>query len=94
MNLPIDAILGHLYAKEVITARDKQMIETSRLKEDKMTYFVDNVVTPSLQSGVTVKFKRFLEVMEESGDPIFIKMAIKFGNYDYYYYTVLRCHSV
>ena len=88
MNLPIDAILGHLYAKEVITERDKEMIETSRLKADKMAYFLDKVITPSLQSSVTVKFKRFLEVMEESGDPIFIKMARKLGNYDYYYYCI------
>ena len=85
MNLPINAILGHLYAKEVIAVRDKEMIETSRLKEDKMAYYLDNVITPSLQSGVTVKFKRFLEVMEESGDPVFIKMAVKLGNYYYYY---------
>ena len=88
MNLPIDAILGHLYAKEVITESDKEMIETSRLKKQKMGYFLDKVITPSLQSSVTVKFKRFLEVMEESDDPIFIKMAVKLGNYDYCYYCI------
>ena len=77
--------MGHLYAKEVITVRDKEMIKALQLKADKMEYFLDYVITPSLQSSVTVKFKTFLEVMEESGDPIFIKMALKLGNYDYYY---------
>ena len=82
-DLPIDAILRHLYAKEVITARDKEMIKTLQLKADKMEYFLDYVITSSLQSSVTVKFKRFLEVMEESGDPVFTKMAVKLGNYYY-----------
>ena len=59
------------------------MIKTFQLKEDKMECFLDKVITPSLQSSVTVKFKRFLVVMEESGDPIFIKMAKELGNYDY-----------
>ena len=87
-NLPIDAILRHLYAKEVITVRDKEMIKTLQLKRDKMEYFLDNVITLSLQNSVTVKFKKFLEVMEDSGDPVFVKMAVKLGNYDYYYYCI------
>ena len=84
MDLPIDAILRHLFAKKVITMREKQMIQTLQLKADKMACFLDNVITPSLQISLTVKFMRFLEVMEESGDPAFIKMAMKLGNYDYY----------
>ena len=45
-KLPIDAILGHLYAKEVITVRDKEMIKTLQLKADKMEYFLDYVINP------------------------------------------------
>ena len=79
-NLPIDAILRHLYAKGVIMERDKEIIETLRIKSDKMTYFLDHIIIPGLQSSFTVKFKGFLEVMEKSDDPLFIKMAIKLIN--------------
>ena len=74
-------MLSQLYAKKVITKRDKEMIETSRLRSDKMVYFLDSVIIPSLQNNVTVKLKGFLEAMKESGDPILIDMAEKLGTY-------------
>jgi len=46
-----------------------------------MEYLLDSVITPSLANNVAVKFKGFLEVMEESGDSIFIDMAKKLGMY-------------
>lgn len=80
-NLRIDSMLNHLYAKKVITEREKEMIETSRLKSDKMTYFIDNVIIPSLENNFTVKFKGFLEVMKGSDDLLVIDMAEKLGAY-------------
>lgn len=70
-------MLGHLYSKEVITEREKQTIETLDLKNKKMEYLLDSVITPSLDNNVSIKFKRFLAVMEESGDSILIDMAKK-----------------
>jgi len=80
-NLPITTILSKLYAKDVITLKEKQTIETSNfpLNSDKMEYLLDSVITPSLANDVTMKFKGFLEVMEESGDPILLNMAKKLG---------------
>ena len=78
-NLPIDAILGNLFAKEVITKREKETIEAIPLKSNKMEYFLDSVINPSLSNKVSIKFIGFMKVMEESGDPIFIDMAKKLG---------------
>ena len=74
-NLPIDSILAMLFAKEVITLNEKETIQILSLKNKKMEYFLDSVVIPSLTNNVTVKFERFLKVMEESGDSILIEMA-------------------
>jgi len=71
INLNVSAMLGHLYSKDVITAREKQIIQsTIPLESDKMGYLLDNIILPSLESGVIIKFKLFLEVMEESDDPV------------------------
>ena len=81
-NLPIDSILAELFAKDVITSVEKETIEkTLPLKSKKMEYFLDNIINPSLANNVTVKFKAFLEVMEQSGDPLLINMANKLGMY-------------
>ena len=91
-NLCIGSMLKHLYAKKVVTKREKEIIETSRLQSDKMVYFLDSVIIPSLESKVTVKFKGFLEVMEGSDDLLLIDMAKKlcgmYINYSLYVTTV------
>ena len=74
-------MLNQLYAKDVITDRDKEMIETSRLRSDKMVYLLDSVIIPSLKNKVIVKFKGFLQVMVGSDDPLLIDMAEKLGVY-------------
>ena len=74
-------MLIQLYAKGVITDRDKEMIETSRLRSDKMVYFLDSVIIRSLKNNVTVKFKGFLQVMVGSDDQLLINMAEKLGAY-------------
>ena len=82
INLSIESILAKLFAEDVITSVEKETIEkTSPLKSKKMEYFLDNVIIPSLANNVTVKFKAFLEVMEQSGDPLLMDMAKKLGMY-------------
>ena len=80
-NLPIDSMLGQLYAKRVITDREKKMIETIKLNDKKMAYLLDSIINPSLDNNVTVKLKGFLEAMKESDDPLLIDMTKKFGMY-------------
>ena len=78
-HLSIDSMLTKLFAKDVITSEEKETIEKT-LPWKKMKYFLDNIITPSLIYN-TVKFKAFLEVMEQSGDPLLINMANKLGMY-------------
>ena len=79
LHLPIDSILSKLYVKDVITLREKETIETLPLKSNKMEYFLISIIIPSLTNNVIVKFERFLEVIEESGDPILINMVKNLG---------------
>ena len=87
-NLPINSMLGLLYAKEVITLREKKLIETIQMDDKKMGYLLDDIIIPSLTINVTVKLERFLEVMKEIGDPVLIDMAKKLGMCSIYSYTV------
>jgi len=80
-KLPIDSMLGKLYAKGVITLDEKQRMEVKPLQRNKMVYLLDNVITPSLGNDVSKKFKGFIEVMEESDDPILTDMANILGMY-------------
>ena len=78
-NLPVDSMLRQLYAEQVITGREKEMIENIKLKHKKMEYLLDSVIIPSLANNVTEKFTGFTEVMEKSDDLILINMAKKLG---------------
>ena len=78
-NLPITSILGKLLAKQVITHAEKQTIEGINTASKKMEHLIDKIIIPSLNINVTVKFKGFLEVMEESVDPVFTNMAEELG---------------
>ena len=80
-NLSIDSILDKLYAKKIITLTEKEKIETLDLRRKKMAYFLDHVIIPSLNSNFIVKFQRFLEVMNDSDDLMFINMANQLGMY-------------
>ena len=72
-------MLRQLYAKKVITDREKEMIESIKLKDKKMECLLDSVIIPSLANNVTEKFKGFVKVMEGSDDPILMNMAKKLG---------------
>ena len=78
-NIHVDSMLAQLYAKRVITEKEKEMIDTLHLKSKKMEYLLDSVIIPSLANKVPIKFEGFLEVMKKSDDQILIDMAIKLG---------------
>ena len=72
-------MLEKLFSGEVITLREKQIIQTISLNSQKMMYLLDNIILPSLESNVIVKFNVFLEVLAKSDDLSLTNMAKKFG---------------
>ena len=81
--LPINSMLGKLYSKETITFKEKEMIESKPAQSERMVYFLDHVIIRSLAVNVDVKFRGFVEVMMESGDPTLKSMAAKLTKYVY-----------
>lgn len=67
-NINVTAMMETIYSRGMITIREKRIIEILPLESEKMEYLLDHVIIPSLEVGVTKKFKMLLEVMEESED--------------------------
>lgn len=82
-NLPINSILRELFAKKVIGHKEKEEMETLPMQSSRMEHLLDRIIFPSLKNDVSIKFKRFLEVMENSGDVSFTTMAKTLGMYIY-----------
>ena len=80
-ELPINSILGALRAKKVILPRQKEEIEVISLERKRMEYILDKIITPSLNVQVSIKFKGLLEVMEQSEDVVFKRLAQKLGTH-------------
>ena len=73
-------MLPNLYAKGVITLADKDDISANKpLERDKIQYLLDQIIIPSLQTGVLHKLKLFVEVMKESEDTFTRTMARRLG---------------
>ena len=79
--LPINSMLGKLYSKEIVTFKEKEMIESKPAQSERMVYFLDHVIIRSLTVNVDVKFRGFVEVMMESGDPTLKSMVAKLTKY-------------
>ena len=80
-NLPISSILNRLFAGDIITRKEKKEIKAipRELEEDRMEYFLDNIIIPSLKSNHAFKFKRFLKVLEGSDNPLLTAAAKNLG---------------
>ena len=72
-------MIGKLYSKSIITLTEKKRMKAISVESDRMEYFLDDIITPSLLAKVEIKFRGFLEVMKESGDSTLISMAAKLG---------------
>ena len=77
--LPINSMLNKLCSRGIITLEEKQQIKANPVENDRMEYFLDHIIVPSLEDNVDVKFIGFLKVMKESGDSALISMAAKLG---------------
>ncbi|XP_065905825.1 uncharacterized protein [Dysidea avara] len=74
--LRIDSMLDTLFAKRVVTVKEKQNIEHAQKQNmEGMKWFLDNVIIASLDQGMSEKFKGFIEVMENHDDPLLRKKA-------------------
>ena len=78
-KLNIELILERLLSKGIITTDEKKMIDSKPASRDKMIYFLDGVIAPSLLNNVNAKFRDFLKVLEESGDSTMIDLAKQLG---------------
>ena len=77
MRLRIDPMLSSLFAKKVIALQQKHKMEQFPLSTQKMMYLLDNIIIPTLKINIIGKFQAFLDVMEQSNDPLLINMAKK-----------------
>ena len=66
--LPIDDLLSVLYCKKVITIREKKQIERGDLRENKVCYLLDDIISPALKVGHGLKFDMLVKEMESSKD--------------------------
>ena len=66
-RLNYNAMMGSLYAKDVITNEQRKLI-AAEIGEAKMMYLIVDIIIPSLKVNNYKKYKGFLEAMEESED--------------------------
>ena len=66
-RLNYNAMMGSLFAKDVITNEQRKLIDT-KIGEAKMMYLIVDIIIPSLKVNNYKKYKGFLEAMEESED--------------------------
>ena len=86
INLNMTELMANLHVKDVITSRQKEIIQNIPLNTDQMEYLLDKIIIPDLEGGKVHKFKLFLEVLEESDNPVANSVGrrlgvLNFGNY-------------
>ena len=72
-------MLESLLSKGIITPDEKKKIDTEPASRDKVIYFLESIITPSLSNDVTIKFEGFLELLEESGNSTMTDLAKQLG---------------
>ena len=77
-TLKYNAMMGSLYAKDVITDNERKIIDL-KIGEEKMMYLILDIIIPSLRLDNFNKYKGFLKAMEESDDTDLRSMAEKLG---------------
>ena len=66
-KLNCDAMMGSLYAEDVITDNEIKIID-DKIGQQKMMYLIVDIIIPSLRLKLCKKYKGFLKAMEESDD--------------------------
>ena len=82
--LNLDELQADLYKYSVITIDEKRCITHKFNKEGRnnaATYFLDDMIIPSLQIRMIVKFKGFVEVLSWSDKQEYCEMAKRLSKY-------------
>ena len=70
-ELQISLMVASLFGENVITIEEKRVMDDKMLLPiDKVTYFLDKILIPSLEGGDVKKFHVFCEVLEEKGEKV------------------------
>ena len=77
-KLTYNVMMGSLFSKDVITNKERKIID-DKVGEEKIMYLVVDIVMPSLRQNNYKNYKGFLEAMEESDDSDLKSMAEKLG---------------
>lgn len=78
-NINVTALMNSLYNKGVITRRERELMQCVKMEGDRMMFLLDNIIIPSLEAGEIIKFKRFLEIMEQSNDAVTVSIGKRLG---------------
>ena len=79
-RLKYDSMSSSLYSNDVITTKEREIIEESdKPNHKKMEYLIVNVIIYSLKLGHGKKYKSFLKVLEDSEDSDLRSVAKSLG---------------
>ena len=78
-HLPTDLMLPWLFVENVISGKEKEEIAFLPTNGQKIEYLLNDIIMPSLQANVIVKFKRFLKMIEDTDNPLLIDMMMNFS---------------
>ena len=71
--LPVDCIISHFYSKSLLSSAHKGKLDSLSTSKQRIKYFLDEVIEPSLKIGSVDQFNEMLVIMLKSDDP-----AVKF----------------
>jgi len=80
---PFNILLPSLFSNRVITFGEKKIIETKPLEMDRMEYFLDTVLIPSLKMNSVAKYNGFIQVLEGCDDAVVKAIAMELSKYFY-----------
>ena len=71
--LPVDYLIPQFYSKELLSGAHKAKLDSLPIFKERVKYFLDEVIEPSLKIGYMDQFDEMLAIMVKSDDP-----AVKF----------------
>lgn len=71
--VPVDCIIPHFYSKRLLSSVHKGKLDSLSTNKERIKYFLDEVIEPSLKIGYVDQFDEMLAIMMKSDDP-----AVKF----------------
>ena len=78
IHLNYDSMKHSLFAEGVITNKERRIID-ARIGQGQMMCLIADIIIPSLNLNVCMKFKGFLKAMEESDDSALKSTAERLG---------------